>query len=119
MKAIQELADNNKELIDLEQKKADDLEKKAMALGAAFKLVVESEDGPIVGYMKKVDRVTYSACIKLLEADHIKANETLLRTCLIKEVSDMRLVEDDDTFFSVLPQLANIITLKKSTLTKL
>jgi hypothetical protein len=31
----------------------------------------------------------------------------------------MRLVEDDDLFLSVLPQLSNIIVLKKSTLTSL
>jgi hypothetical protein len=93
---------------------------KAKSLGAVHKIVVEDEKGEdVVGYLKKMDRTTYSAVVKILETDRIKANETLLRTLLIKEVSDMRLVDDDDIFLSVLPQLSNIIVLKKSKLTSL
>jgi hypothetical protein len=96
------------------------LDDQAKKLGAVHKIVVEDEKGEdVVGYLKKMDRTTYSAVVKILETDRIKANETLLRTLLIKEVSDMRLVEDDDIFLSVLPQLSNIIVLKKSKLTSL
>jgi hypothetical protein len=97
----------------------EELIKKAKSLGADFKIEVESGEETIVGFLKKPSRVTLSAVIKLLETDTIKANETLLKTCIIKEVSDMRLVEDDDIFLSVLPQLQNLIALKKSTLTTL
>jgi hypothetical protein len=96
-----------------------DLDDKAKALGAVHKLVVEDNGTEVIGYLKKMDRVTYSAIIRLLQDDALKANETLLRTCLIKEVSDMRIVEDDDIFYSVIPQLANIIQKKRSTLTVL
>jgi hypothetical protein len=119
MSELEELAENNQEEIEAEKAKSDALDERAKKLGAVTKLIVEDDNGPVIAYMKKVDRTTYSACIKLLEQDAIKANETLLRTCLIKEVSDMRIVEDDDVFFSVLPQLRNVISLKKSTLTKL
>ncbi len=96
-----------------------ELDAKAKNLGAVFKIEVEDGDKKITGYLKKPDRALYSACIKLLESDTLKANETLLRTCLIKEVSDMRLVDDDDIFMSVLPQLANLIQKKRSILTTL
>ena len=92
---------------------------KARNLGASFKVEVEHEGKMVIGFLKKPDRATLSAVIKLLDTDTLKANETLLRTCLIKEVSDMDIVENDDIFLSVLPQLSNLITLKKSTLTAL
>jgi hypothetical protein len=97
----------------------DQIEKdqKAQALGAYCKISVEHGEELVVGYLKKPDRTLYSACIKLLQIDMIKANETLLRSCLIKEVSDMRLVEDDDIFLNVLPQLEHLIQKKRSTLT--
>lgn len=94
-------------------------DERAKSLGAAHKIEVESNGETIIGYLKKMDRTVYSAIVKILEQDRIKANETLLRTLLIKEVSDMRLVEDDDIFLSVLPQLSHIIVLKKSKLTSL
>jgi hypothetical protein len=96
------------------------LDEQAKKLGAIHKIEVTDEnDLSVIGYLKKMDRTTYSAVVKILETDRIKANETLLRTLLIKEVSDMRLVDDDDIFLSVLPQLSNIIVLKKSKLTSL
>jgi hypothetical protein len=99
------------------------LDEKAKSLGASFKIeveeVVDGETKKVTGYLKKPDRTLYSACIKLLEVDTLKANETLLRSCLIKEVSDMRLVDDDDIFMNVLPQLSNLIQKKRSTLTTL
>ena len=99
--------------------KKGDVVSKAKALGAAFRVEVEHEDEKVIGYLKKPDRLTLSAVLKLLETDTLKANETLLRTCLIKEVSDMRIVDNDDIFLSVLPQLSDLIVLKKSTLTAL
>lgn len=97
----------------------EELINKAKALGADFKIEVENGEEVVVGFVKKPTRQTLSVVMKLLETDSLKANETLLRTCLIKEVSDMRLVDNDDIFLSVLPQLQNLITLKKSTLTTL
>lgn len=97
----------------------EELINKAKALGADFKIEVENGEETIVGFLKKPTRLTLSAVMKLLETDSLKANESLLRTCLIKEVSDMRLVDNDEIFLSVLPQLQNLITLKKSTLTTL
>jgi hypothetical protein len=94
-------------------------ETKAKNLGASFKIEIENGEENIVGYLKKPSRILYSAVMKLLQDDVIKANETLLRSCLITEVSDMRLIDDDDVFMSVLPQLSNIIELKKSKLTTL
>ena len=100
-------------------KKEEQLLTKAKNLGASFKVEVEHEGSSVIGFLKKPDRATISMVLKLLETDQLRANETLLRTCLIKKVSDMRLVEEDDIFLSVLPQLSNIITLKKSSLTAL
>lgn len=97
----------------------EELEAKAKSLGAKFKIVVDNDGEEIVGFLKKPSRTLISATMKLGETDMLKANESLMRTCLIPDVSDMRLVDDDDIFMSALSQLSEIITIKKSTLTSL
>jgi hypothetical protein len=44
--------------------------------------------------------------------------ETLLSNCIIPEVSDMRILEDDELFYGAVPSLQELIAIRESSIKK-
>jgi hypothetical protein len=70
-------------------------------------------------YLNKVNRYVLSPVMAKLGHDPLIAYEELIQALVIREISDMEVLEDDDLFLSAVTQIAQIVDLKKSTITKL
>lgn len=90
---------------------------RAKALGA--KAIVEIEGEDKVLFLKEPTKAMYQAWFGMQGSDIIMANESLLRSLVIKEVSDMEIFDDIKSLGSVFGQLDKIMALKKSKLTTL
>lgn len=77
---------------------------------------VELEDGSVC-YLKKPDRTTMKAVASVGTGDPIRANEILLENCWLG--GDESIKSNDDKFFGVSSQLANLIEIKQAELKKL
>jgi hypothetical protein len=80
--------------------------------GDIFKAVV----GDSVCYLKKPDRKTMSY-VATLGNNPVRANEALLENCWLDGDEDIK--KDDDKFFGVSAQLAEIVQIKEAEITKL
>jgi len=88
--------------------------------GKIYRLEVQvSDDDTAIAYLKEPTRVTLSAVFAKINTDPLLANEILLKGTIISEESDKRIIEDDAVFLSAIASLDGMITLKKSSLTKL
>lgn len=90
---------------------------KAKNLGAKY--IIEIEEDEKVLFLKEPTKVMYKAWFALRDTDVIAANETLIRSLVIPEVSDMEILEDIKSLGSAFSQLGDIMALKKSTLVTL
>ena len=81
--------------------------------------VMDNENEPVIGYFKRPTRQTLSAVMSKLSSDPIQANEILARNCIIKEYSDMRLIDNDDLFMSMISSLSELIQIKQSSIKKI
>jgi len=79
---------------------------------------VETENGLRL-YLNKPSRYVLSPVMAKIGHDPIIALEELAYALAIPEISNMKVLEDDDLFLSILPQLSGIVELKKSIITKL
>jgi len=70
-------------------------------------------------YLNKVNRYVLSPVMAKLGHDPLIAYEELIQALVIREISDMQVLEDDDLFLSAVTQIQQIVDLKKSTITKL
>lgn len=66
-------------------------------------------------YLKKPNRYQLSPVFAKLHQDPIFAFELLCKACVIEEVSDMEVIENDSLFLSIMPELNALVDLKKST----
>ncbi len=82
-----------------------------------YKDVYQIEVGDSVCYLRKPDRATMKAVASLGTNDPIRSNEVLLENCWIG--GDESIKTDDDKFFGVSSQLANLIEIKQAELKKL
>lgn len=88
--------------------------------GQVYKLEIEVSDTDIaIAYLRQPSREIMSAMFAKMSTDPLMANEILLRGIIIKEISDNRILENDQLFMSACTSLDQIIVLKKSTLMKL
>lgn len=78
-----------------------------------WKIEVENS----VCYLRKPDRSTMKAVATIGGNDPIRANEILLENCWLG--GDESIKTDDDKFFGVSGQLANIVEIKQAELKKL
>jgi len=81
--------------------------------GALYFISVEDKSG----LCKKPDRKTLSAFMSVSQKDPLRANEILLKNCML--AGDAALIEDDDYFLSASAQLAELIEIKQGELKKL
>lgn len=81
--------------------------------------VLDNEDKPVIAYLKKPTRQTLSAVMSKLSSDPIQANEILLRNCIIKDYSDMRIIDNDECFMSAISSLSELIQIKQSSIKKI
>lgn len=88
-------------------------EAKAKSLGARYMVSVEDEK---FLFLKEPSREVYKAFFTVYDQDPAAAKETVLRTLVIKEVSDMDIFNDYKSLLTVFTQLSEIMALKKSTL---
>ena len=54
-----------------------------------------------------------------INTDPLQANEILLKNCIIREASDMRILENDELFFSAIQSLDGLLQTYKSDLKKI
>ncbi len=87
-------------------------EEEAKSLGAKYAVVVEDK----VLYLKEPEKEVYKAFFALYDQDPAGAKETVLRTLVLKAVSDMEIFDDYKSLLAVFTQLSDIMALKKSTL---
>lgn len=97
--------------------KQDEREIKAKTLGAKHVIGIEGEDNVL--YIKSPDKTLYDMFFDTYDANPRAAKETLLRSLVIKEVSDVEILEDPKTLYSACNQLIEVLALKKSTLRSL
>jgi hypothetical protein len=88
--------------------------------GEIFELnVYISEDDVAVAYLKKPTRQILGAVMSRISSDPMQANEILLRNCVIREVSDMRILDNDEVFISAINSLDGLVNVYKSDLKKI
>lgn len=81
--------------------------------------VIVSEEDTAVMYFRKASRYIISAIVAKVATDLALACELWIDSCLITEISDQRVKTDDSIFFSVANEMNEIVSLKKSKLTRL
>jgi len=97
-----------------------DLELLRATHGEVFELnVYISDEDVAVAYLKKPSRQILGAVMSRISSDSMHANEILLRNCLIREVSDMRVLDDDEVFISAISSLDGLVNVYKSDLKKI
>jgi len=84
-----------------------------------FKLEVPTEDGDKVLYLRKLDRVTYSAGQKLLEKDELQAAEMFLRSLTVGGDDVEAIISDFDSLRTASSLLIDVIGSKTGNVTKL
>lgn len=90
--------------------------------GNVFKIEVDADDEgkeKVIAYLKKPDLKTLSATMSVMNSDPIKANQILLKNCLIEEISDKRITDDDEVFLGAMTTLAELIKIRHSVLKKI
>lgn len=88
--------------------------------GEVFEITVLDENGvEVKAYLKKPSRQILSAVMAKIGSDPIQANELLLNGCIIQEVSDMRIVTNDDLFMSAIGSLSELIQIRTSSIKKI
>lgn len=93
----------------------DALLNKAKNLGAKYIIKIDDEDDRVL-FLKEPTKIMYKAWFAMRESDILAANESLMRTLVIQEVSDMEIFDDIKALGSAFSQLGEIMALKKSTL---
>lgn len=83
---------------------------KAKKLGAVK--CVEFEDGVI--YFKAPSRHVLGIAMPKLEVNPVEANEIIINNCVIREVSDVALLENDSYFLSLISHVGDLLEVKKS-----
>lgn len=92
----------------------EELINKAKALGAKYMVGIEGTDLKL--FLKQPSKEVFKAWYATYPDDAAAANETVIRSTVIKEVSDMEIFDDYKALASVFSQLSEIMSLKKSTL---
>jgi hypothetical protein len=82
------------------------------------KLTIIRVDGKKL-VLTKPNRYVLSPCMAQINTDPVKALEELARAIVISEVSDMSILDDDDTFIAIMPALSGLVEQKKIIMTKL
>ncbi len=90
---------------------------KAKSLGAKYAIIIEDDNKVL--YLREPVRENYKMFFALYDQDQAGAKESVLRTLVINEVSDMDVLEDYKSLLGAFSQLSEIMDLKKSTLKKL
>ncbi len=89
-------------------------ESKAKNLGARYAIIIEDDNKVL--YIKEPVRENYKMFFALYDQDAAGAKESVLRTLVINEVSDMEVFDDYKSLLAAFSQLSEIMALKKSTL---
>lgn len=92
----------------------EEIEITAKNLGAKYAVTIE-EDNKIL-YLKAPSKIIYEAWLDTFDNNPRLAAETVIKSLVIKEVSDMDVLEDFKSLGSVFGQLKEIMALKKSSL---
>lgn len=89
--------------------------------GDVFELKVPTDDSGenfTYAYLKSPSRAIMGAVLHQMGMNSITANETLLKNCMIAEVSDPEILTKDELFYSCSTALGGIITVRKAELKK-
>lgn len=86
---------------------------KAKNLGAKYRIKIE-EDGKVL-FLKEPEKTHFKMWFDLKE-DTLASNESLIRSLVIPQVSDMDILENMKSLGGVFAQIGEIMALKKSTL---
>lgn len=89
---------------------------KAKNLGAKYQITIE-EDGKVL-FLKEPEKTHFKMWFDLKE-DTLASNESLIRSLVIPQVSDMDVLENMKSLGGAFAQIGEIMALKKSTLVTL
>lgn len=92
---------------------AEQIAKWKAVYGEVFEITVDNS----VCYLRKPDRATMKAIASIGATDPIRSNEVMIENCWLG--GDNTIKTDDEKFFGVSSQLANIIEIKQAELKKL
>lgn len=101
-------------------------EEKTAALKAQFGNIYEIEvplndEGTefTYAYLKRPTRQILGAVMTKIDSDPMSAYEIILKNCIIKEVSDNSILDNDELFMSCISSLGGLISVRKSELKKI
>ena len=82
--------------------------------------VAADEDGNTYAYayLRRPARPVLSAVMNRIQSDPLGSIEMLLRNCIITEVSDTRILDDDDMFIAAAQSANELINVRQSELKK-
>ena len=96
----------NKEIIEVDARDA-----RAKALGATIS--IKFDDDKVI-YLKKPHRMILGIALSKMEVNPLEAKEIILNNCVIKEVSDFELLQNDEYFLSAVEHVDELLVIKKS-----
>lgn len=78
-----------------------------------LELVVDDNGVERRAYVQKPNRYQLSPVLAVYDRDPVHAYELMYNTCVISELSDPKIIADDDLFISVMKDLDKLIFFKK------
>ena len=93
-----------------------DLKKK---YGTIYKIEVENDGKPIVGYFKDIDFKTASVVAQMNSSDPFGASKVLVQNTIIKENSDIEILDNWKVTISVGQELQRLVELPNVSVAKL
>lgn len=101
----------------MEKQKLTDEEIKSK-YGEVIEITVGDND-EYKAYLKKPDRYMVGFFVSKVNVNPVVAAEELYKSCVISEISDKEILDDQDLFLSIISDLRSMIELKKSSSRKL
>ena len=84
-----------------------------------YKLDIPTEGGDKVLILRKLDRVTYSAGMKIMEKDELQAAEVFLRSLTVGGDNVEEIIKDFDALRTASQLLVDVIGVKKGNVARL
>jgi hypothetical protein len=112
-------AEPEKENPDLADEHYPQLDALKAKYGRVYTLCGYTDEGePVRGYLHKASRETLGACMSLAKSNPIQAGTILMQNTIVKDHSDMRLLNDTDVFMSVFKQIQELLAFKTGAIKK-
>jgi hypothetical protein len=95
-----------------------DLAKKKYGTVFEIEIPIDDDGNTTTIYVKKASREILSIAGSLMSKDPMKANEVILKNCLIPELNDMTILDNEDIFLSACTAIEEIVRIRQATIKK-